>query len=154
MSRSKTKLLIASLKSIYDGPAWHGPAIKEVLAKIEVAAMLKSTEKSHNIVELVNHMTAWRNYAIKKLEGEDSYEVSDAENFSSISSKDPDIWQKAISDLEFSQNRLLDLLSEVEDEKLKEIVAGREYSYYFLIEGLINHDVYHLGQIVLLNQLD
>ena len=154
MSRSKTKLLIASLKSIYEGPAWHGPAVKETLAKLDSQDMLKATDKSHNIVELINHMTAWRNYAIKKLQGEDAYEVSDTENFSSVGEINESIWQEALIRLENSQNELLKLISEVEDDKLKEIVAGRKYSYYFLLHGLIHHDVYHLGQIVLLAQLD
>lgn len=154
MSRSKTKLLIASLKSIYDGPAWHGPSIKETLAKIESTDMLKSTDKSHNIVEILNHMTAWRRYAIKKLQGDGDYEVSDSENFSPVKSININTWQKALDDLEKSQQELLELLSEVEDNKLKEVVAGRKFSYYFLLDGIVNHDVYHLGQIVLLNQLD
>ena len=154
MATSKTKLLLAGLKSAFDGPAWHGPSVKETLAKISSEDMLKSTGKSHNIIELINHMTAWREFAIKKLQRDEGYDVSPEKNFSEVRQHDAHLWQKALNDLEKSKDQLLELIGQIDDEKLKESVEGSSYTYYFLLHGIIHHDIYHLGQIVLLNQLE
>lgn len=152
MNRGKTKLLIATLKSIYEGPAWHGPAVKEVLGKLNSSDMLKATDKSHNVVEIIEHMTAWRIFALKKLQKDAGYTVSDEANFKQISTQDETTWDNALKALEESQEKLLSALEEVNDDLLKETVPGSKYTFYFLLHGIIHHDAYHLGQIILLGK--
>src|SRR5690242_18958226 len=69
------------LEKTFLGPAWHGPSVLEALDNIsEPVAFRKGTE-THSIIELVAHMTAWRNFDTQRLNGDAAYEVSDAENF-------------------------------------------------------------------------
>ncbi|MBK9490065.1 MAG: hypothetical protein IPO07_15790 [Haliscomenobacter sp.] len=53
---------------------------------------------------------------------------------------------------EDSQLQLLEQLEQTDDSRLEQVVEGRNYSYYVMLHGLIHHDVYHLGQIVLLRK--
>jgi uncharacterized damage-inducible protein DinB len=150
MNRGKTKLLIATLKSIYEGPAWHGPSIIEVLQKLDSSVMLNATPNSHNLVEIIEHMTAWRTFALKKLEKDAEYTVSDEANFKQISTQDEATWNNALKALDESQKKLLAELEKIDDDLLKENVPGSKYTFYFLLHGIVHHDAYHLGQIILL----
>lgn len=136
----------------YNGPAWHGPSVKEVIKEVTFFEALKSTDRSHNIAEIVIHMIAWRNFLINKLKGQENYDVSDEENFQKIESISKEEWEALKNQLEDSQNELQDLLSKVNDDILKEKIGMRNYNYYVLMHGVIQHDLYHLGQIVLIKK--
>lgn len=153
MNRGKTKLLIATLKSVYEGPAWHGPDVKKVLGKLKSSDMLKGIDHSHNVVEIIEHMTAWRTFAIKKLQKDAAYIVNDEENFKKVSTHDGTIWERALQELDESQEKLLAELEKIDDDLLKETVPGSKYTFYFLLHGIVHHDAYHLGQIILLAKL-
>jgi len=47
---------------------------------------------------------------------------------------------------------LRETIAKLDDEKLKEKAAGQEYSIYFMLHGVIQHDLYHAGQIALLKK--
>jgi hypothetical protein len=44
-------------------------------------------------------------------------------------------------------------LEKTPNEKLQEVVPGRKYKFFTMIHGIIHHDLYHTGQIVLLKKL-
>ena len=102
---------------------------------------------AHSASELVMHMAAWRNFVIRKLQGEDTYEVSEQANFPS-----PTAWSQALDFLLISQENLLSALSVFPENKLEDTVPGRSYSYAIMLYGIIHHDLYHLGQIRLLTK--
>ena len=150
MNNSECKRLAMQLEYAFEGPAWHGPPIRKVLSGISTGNMLNNYQDSHNIAELIEHMTAWRIFVIKKLQGDQEYDVSDAENFVSIREPNAARLEEAIKKLEDSQQELLRLIRALPDEKLLDIVPLRKYDFYVLIQGIIQHDLYHLGQIILL----
>ena len=39
------------------------------------------------------------------------------------------------------------------DERLRDKVPGRDYSFYFLFHGVVQHSLYHGGQIALLKKM-
>lgn len=100
---------------------------------------------SHSIEELIRHMTAWRKYVIKKLEGDERFEVDDATNFP----EEHDLTE-AIHRLDESQQQLLHALKNTSEEKLREKVPKRPFTYFTMLHGIIHHDLYHAGQIMLI----
>jgi len=44
----------------------------------------------------------------------------------------------------------MDALEHMSDERLNDEVHGKAYDYYTLVHGVIQHDLYHLGEISLL----
>ena len=147
---------IQNIKTLFDetynGPAWSGPAVKEVLKEVSHEDALKKIGESHNIAEIVFHMIAWRNFLINKLKGEESYDVLDEENFQKIDTISENEWTKLKDRLETSQKIMQELLSKTDDNLLSKKVALRKYTYYILMHGVIQHDLYHLGQIVLIEK--
>ena len=143
------KHLIKMLQHTYEKNAWHGPAVKEVLASVTAADAQKRLPNSHSIIELVAHMTAWRIFVVKKLQGNTDYKVTDEMNFTT-----PTDWVKVQEELETSQARLLEALKAFDGSKLYEPVPHGSYNYnfYTLLNGIIHHDLYHAGQIALLKK--
>jgi uncharacterized damage-inducible protein DinB len=94
-------------------------------------------------------LTTWRNYVAKKLNGETAYTVPDEMNFPVITD-----WSKAVKDLEESQRTLVGAIEKFPDEKLSDLVQGvtHKYTYYTMLHGIIHHDLYHTGQIILIRK--
>lgn len=141
--------IISLLKRTFEKDAWHGPSVREALKDLAGEEAFSRLPDTHSIIELVAHMTAWRTYAVKKLEGEASYKVSDQMNF-----PDAKNWQVVLADLEESQRQLEARLRTITSEKLQEQVPGvtSPLSFYVLIHGIIHHDLYHAGQIILIRK--
>lgn len=145
---TEIRKLTELLQRTFEKEAWHGPAVMEVLKDVTERTALNRLPDTHSIIELVAHMTAWRTFTIRKLEGDEAYQVTDAMNFPDV--KD---WPGALRALEESQTNLLKAVERFPEEKLAAIVPGRPYTYYMLIHGIIHHDLYHTGQIMLIRKV-
>ncbi|MDQ3551133.1 MAG: hypothetical protein M3413_06370, partial [Bacteroidota bacterium] len=66
---------------------------------------------------------------------------------------DKSLLQKALVRLQQSQDNLLNLLKLQQDELLVKKVVERNYSYRKLLYGVIQHDIYHLGQIIYIKKM-
>ena len=146
--KSETEKIVSLLKRSFDKGAWHGPSVRETLSTITSETSSNRLANTHSIIELVLHMTAWRNFVISKLEGKD-YKVTDEMNFP----KSTD-WSKAVKELEESQGKLLALVESFPVEKLSELVPhpNAKYTFYTMLQGIIHHDLYHAGQIILISK--
>jgi len=52
-----------------------------------------------------------------------------------------------------THNKIIELLKMKEDDNfLGDIVPLRKYNYWFLLNGLIQHNIYHLGQVAYLKK--
>ncbi|MGF1638118.1 MAG: DinB family protein [Cyclobacteriaceae bacterium] len=153
MQLTETQRIADMLRNTFDGAAWHGPSVMQVLRAINVTVAFRHTEGIHTIAELVYHMTTWRNFTIKRLLGQHAYDVSEVDNFPIFDSKDEQTWKKVLLSLEDSQELLLQTLEKTPVEKLNEKVGDKPYDFYTLLHGMIQHDIYHLGQIILLSKM-
>ena len=147
--QSETQKIVSLLKQTFEKKAWHGPAVKEVLNKITPDQVFNRLPNTHSIIELVAHMTSWRVYVTRRLSGDDSYEVSDELNFPARTD-----WVETLEQLEESQRQLILEIEKFPEKKLGELVAGFRdpYTYYTLIHGIIHHDLYHTGQLMLIQK--
>lgn len=144
--------IIDLLKRTTDGYAWHGPDIRTVLDDVSLVQAVLRINGGHSIAELIHHITMWRIFAIKKLQGEDSFDITLESNFKRIESVSEEEWKELLDNLRHSQEALIHELSERNDSLLDEQVPGRSYNFYVLLQGIIQHDIYHLGQMVFLKK--
>jgi len=143
------------LKRNWDGPMWHGNTISETLKDINwQKAFQKPAGFSHNIYEYVKHMSCWRKFVIEYLKENNTYSVEINSETDWITKYDPTeaSWQEALNELNATQTELLTLFEKFTDEKLDETVAGKKFSWYVMIHGLVHHDIYHSAQIALLKK--
>ncbi|GHM99016.1 hypothetical protein WSM22_05060 [Cytophagales bacterium WSM2-2] len=144
---SEIERITELLKKSFEGEAWHGPSVSEAIKDISEQKALQKPMHSHSIAGLVLHMASWRNFVTKKLAGDQTHDVSEQENFPA-----PTNWASAISQLNESQKALIAALKEFPEEKLTAVVPTRKYDFYTLLHGIIQHDLYHTGQIMILKK--
>ena len=136
----------------YHGKAWHGPGLREILADVTAEqAAARPLPNAHSIWELILHITAWVDAAQKTLRGEPLH-VAEEDNFPTISNTSDAAWRDALTTLEAAHTALHDATSRLTDADLDGTAPGRSYSFYFLLHGTIQHNLYHAGQIVMLKK--
>ncbi|MDJ1466219.1 DinB family protein [Cytophagaceae bacterium DM2B3-1] len=148
--------LVQQLKTIYKGEPWYGDSILQKLNAITTKeAYYKVGPEVHCIAEIVAHMTIWRSALIQWLKGNDEYNVK----FDSEEEWPPfrDVkgigWESLKANLKQSQEDIIDLLKDQSDTLLIKRMGPKQYTLQFILEGIVEHDVYHLGQIGLLVRL-
>jgi uncharacterized damage-inducible protein DinB len=144
--------LADQLKKAFEGGAWHGPSVKEALLNISsLNANARPIKHVHSIWEIVLHLNAWHDAVRKRLIGL-TVNLSDEEDWPPIKNVSEFAWTTAVENLGKSMNNLLKTISDFDESKLHDIIPGLNYTNYFLICGLIQHDIYHAGQIALLKK--
>lgn len=151
---TETHRINSQLKRAFQGQAWHGPSLRELLdgVKAEQAAA-KPVPNAHSIWELVNHIIAWEQIVKQRLEGDAVNSIPAEVNFPPVSDASEEAWQGALQKLEASNRSLREAIKKIDDAKLEEKAAGQDYSVYFMLHGVIQHDLYHAGQIALLKKM-
>lgn len=141
-------IIIADLKNAFDGSPWYGDALIEGIEKIDIHEV-NAHGSSHSIPQLLKHIINWRIFVINKLLGEETYEVENdwqVENQMTLEE-----WMQLIDKLKATQIELMDILKDKNDMFLDGQVPGRNHDYRFLLKGITQHDIYHLGQILFRN---
>jgi len=139
----------------YEGEPWYGSSFTKILSDVtEEVALWQPTEQAHSIAQLVWHMTYWRQGLIKKLEGDLSYKSSmKSEDNWSTSEKIQSVgWKKILEQFQQSQEKIVRLLKEQDDSFLEELYL-KAVTYRELIAGILQHDIYHLGQIAYIKSI-
>ncbi len=148
--------IIDLLNDTYESEeAWHGPSVVETLRDVTPRlADRRLAPDTHTIAELVYHMTTWRIFAVRKLQGDAQFDIKTKEkNWKVFATIDALEWETLQMELSLSQEELVSELEKRDsDAFLESIVPGRNYSFYTLLHGIVNHDLYHAGQIALIKK--
>src|SRR5215216_1681753 len=140
------------LKRAYEGEAWHGPSLKEILKDVTAQqAARQPIAGAHSIWEIVLHIAAWEAAVRSRLEGD--YVLEPAEgDWPAVDDKGEAAWRETLARLENNHMKLREAVSAFANERLFEPLAEGKPSAYFTLHGLIQHDLYHAGQITLLKK--
>jgi len=63
-------------------------------------------------------------------------------------------WKELKKEIMQSNDTLVGLLKEKEDDWLSTKLPGKVFSYNFMLKGIIQHDIYHIGQVNLLKGIE
>ena len=149
---TETHRIRNQLKRAYRGPAWHGPSLTELLAGVTPAqAAARPLAGVHSIWEIVLHVTAWRQEVRRRLDRKYT-ELQPEQDWPAVPEIAEASWKQTLEALEASQQDLLVAISRMEDAQLEEILPEAKYDYYILLHGLVQHDLYHAGQIAVLKR--
>lgn len=149
---------VAQFEEVFKGQPWYGPPFLKSLEQIEVRFWnRKWNNNGHSIAELLFHMLDWRLFVIQKLKDNDLYRIemnTESDWRRGVSIETEKQKNEIINQLKDTQQDIIQLLSKKPDSWLNEFVIGKDYKNSYMIQGAIQHDIYHLGQINLLhNQL-
>jgi len=111
---SETHRINSQLKRAYQGEAWHGPSLRELLDGVTAAqAAARPIANAHSIWELVNHIIAWEQIVRQRLEGETLTEIPNEVNFPPVGDAGEDAWQATLRALEASNQSLRNSIKQV-----------------------------------------
>jgi uncharacterized damage-inducible protein DinB len=141
--------LLDQLNRAYGGEAWHGPALRELLEDVtEDEAKAHPIKGLHSILELVVHVTATMDMASSRLAGTPR-ELTTEEDWSDVTRTS---WGAALEELDHAESRVCDAVARLTPEDLDRIVVGKTYTTYVMVHGVIQHNLYHAGQIAILKK--
>jgi len=141
------------LKRAFYGNAWHGPSLREVLDGVTSVEASSRISTGHSIRELVLHITAWTDICRQRLAETLVPEATTEEDWPPVGGLDEARWRKDVENLFATEERLQEALRSFPESRLNSTVPGRDYSYYVMLQGGVQHCLYHAGQIAILKKL-
>lgn len=149
---TETERIMDQLERAFLGEAWHGPSIREILTGINnTSANTLPMKGVHTIWEIVLHMSAWIRLTVLTLEGDVfPSEVPPEQDWPPVDDTAEEAWDAAVHELYEVNQRLNDHLLNFSDDGLGRIVPGKDFSWYILLNGLLQHNVYHAGQMAMI----
>jgi uncharacterized damage-inducible protein DinB len=130
---------------------WHGPALRQLVQSVTAEqASARPVPGAHSIWEYVLHVTTYEDVVRRRLGGEPVGELPREQGWPAVADTSHDAWAATRQHFEQCHNRLREALWGFPDERLNDTVPGRDYPFYLMLYGIIQHDLYHAGQIVLL----
>ena len=144
--------IINKLQLVFEGAPWYGNSVVTVLENIRDPN--QSLNDGNSIGQLLEHIITWRNFVIEKINGSEAFDIGLNSKIDWNRNKvyNEDEMEELKQRLNQTQLEIKKILKDKSDLWFDETVPGKEYSFEFLLEGIIQHDIYHLGQIALLKK--
>lgn len=147
-----TDVILRHCDRVLTGDAWHGDAVWQILDAIPAAtAGARPVSGGHTIWEIVAHMTFWEGVVTKRLHGERAGLVEEL-NFPEMPAITQANWRKTLDEFRASNDAFREALRQLDPAKLEQLSAAGKRTYYEEAHGIIEHHVYHAGQIALLKK--
>lgn len=147
------KHIVHQLLEIQHGKLWIGSSYESKLKGIdEELVFTRPLKNLHSIAEIISHLTLWRTEAILKIRtGEGSKTDDCEENWLPNQRLRTKGWTQIKSEYDHSLSELIALLNDKDDRFLDAYYYDTDfkgnYTYGFLLNGMLHHDLYHLGQL-------
>jgi uncharacterized damage-inducible protein DinB len=138
-------------RSFEGGDAWKCPSFRDLLAGVTAAqAGARPIQGAPTIFELLLHATVHEDLVRRRLSGEVVDTLPDEVAWPKPREVTPAAWLKAKLDFGEARRALRQAVASFPDARLSEPVPGREYPFYVMLYGAIEHALYHAGQIEML----
>ena len=152
---SETARLADQIRRAFEGDAWHGDSIKQLLAGVTAAtAAARPIKNAHSIWELVLHIAAWDDAVLRRIGGA-AVQLTKQQDFPPVKDTSPAAWRRTMNHLEQAHNQLIEAVAGFPDSRLQDQVPGKTedyYDFYYMFSGIVQHELYHAGQIALLKK--
>lgn len=136
----------------FEGDAWHGPSLMAILNDVSASqAVSRVFSGAHSIWELVNHIGAWERAGARRLGG-DPANLSEDEDWPAVSDTNELAWQKAKEALVAGHAEFQDGISKLDESRLDQPIVAGLATVYVTMHGIIQHTLYHAGQIAILKK--
>jgi uncharacterized damage-inducible protein DinB len=148
----ETERIVDQLRRALEGPAWHGPALLEVLEGVDAEqAAKRPLPRAHSIWEIVLHVSVWEDAVRRRALGE-KVDVSDAQDWPTVTDTGEPAWRRAIEGLKASNRALREVVAAFDERRLGEPLVPGGNTGYVQFHGAVQHDLYHAGQIAVLKK--
>jgi len=149
--------LIEEFEKVCSGQPWYGSPIYDILGQVTFeTAYERPVKNGHTIAEIILHMLSWTEEVIDRL-NEKPASLPLSGNWPEPGTPDEYKWKMWIDDLKLVDVNLVRTIRDFPEDKWNEPIIDERgdepvTTYKELVEGFIQHQVYHAGQIALLNK--
>jgi uncharacterized damage-inducible protein DinB len=152
--------VLGELRRMYEGNAWHGPSVMEALRDVPAAqAAARPVRGAHTIHELTHHIAAWMGEVSSRLRGNPAGNPADGDFPAPGATVDEATWLATLQLLDRRHAEVMATVAAFDPERLHDPVdrtteasEADPRTFYSLIHGLVQHNAYHAGQIMLLRR--
>jgi uncharacterized damage-inducible protein DinB len=150
---SIVKNIIIQLKEIHQGKPWIGSTFSSKLNPVDENEYFKRPiEGLHSVAEIISHLTLGQDEAVLKIKTGKGSKTDDCkENWLPNDKLNLMGWDKIKLSQDQTLSNLIELLRFENDDFLDQKYFDPDfkdyYTYDWLLNGMIKHDAYHLGQI-------
>ena len=149
---TEVERILDQMNRAFEGEAWHGPAVMEILDGLKAPqAAARPLQSAHSIWEIMLHIAAWERAVGRRFKG-DRAQLSPAEDWPAVNDTDEASWTRAKELLRQAHEELLKAVSGMDDSKLDQPIIEGLSSVYVTLHGVIQHSLYHAGQIAILKK--
>jgi len=143
----------------FDGDPWYGFPLMKLLSGVTAkTAAARPIPRAHTIWEIVLHIAAWESAALERLQS-GFVALPEEGDWPECAASDEDAWQRTLNHLKHTHGRLHEILSRLHSDRLddmlgaeRDLTTGGGYSVGGTLHGIIQHNVYHSGQIAILRK--
>jgi hypothetical protein len=152
--------LVDQFEREIQGQPWHGPSLTTILDGVTAAQAAHAPSRdTHCIWEILVHMTGWKREVSRRALGHEAAEPA-LGDWPPIGQPTDARWREAQADHLRAQRELLDIVRGLPDAALNTKVPGNAAAFVgaglsitATLWGLVQHDVYHAGQIAILKKI-
>ena len=146
----ETDRLLDQYDRTLSGHAWHGDEVWKILGEVlPEQAFQRVLPETHTIWELVAHMTFWETQVCRRLRSQPEL-PEDELNFPPMPEPTAENWEKVLQGLRASNEEFRKELLKLQDSQLDSPLSSPEKTIYVEVSGVIQHHLYHAGQIAIL----
>ena len=143
--------ILKQFADLQHGNCWIGNNFKKVLHDVGADEALKNIPGiKNNIWRLVAHITYWRTAVVNGLTGTNN--PPPFADFLLPDNCNEENWRQALHDFEAAYHLLRNAIHHFNEDNLDKPSPKKEQTYYELIIGCLQHDAYHLGQMMLVKK--
>ena len=131
--------------------AWYGDPIWKILQCIDApCAAAELLPGTHTIWQLVMHMEFWERIAARRFAG--PIVPEEAGNFPATPAVNDAEWEKTLGSFRISNREFRQAISQLDANCLDKNTPGGQRSFRYELVGVLEHHIYHAGQIALLKK--
>ena len=144
--------IVKLFADLQHGDCWIGNNFKEVLHGIDCKKAIENIfGKTNSIWQLVAHIIYWRTSVVNRLTGTNN--PPPFLDFLLPDDPNEENWRQTLHDFEAAYHLLRNAIHNFHEENLHKPSPKKEQTFYELIMGCLQHDAYHLGQMMLLKKV-
>ena len=153
---NKEVLSIAnSFQNTLSSQPWFGRSVYEILEEVDESKVYsKPNGTEHSLIDLLWHMNTWAEFTLANLEKRSPKELKaiEANDWRDIDPKKHG-WKDGLEQLKATHTKIIELLNQSDDSFLSDMVPNRSYNFHYMLNGLVQHNIYHLGQVAYVKKM-
>jgi len=147
---NKSEEVADAYRKVTVAGAWYGPSVAELLARITpLQAATKPAGGTHSIAELLQHLLLW-NERIRKTSESCPLPKWEAEKEWAEAAIP---WNELVERWNKSRDLLEERMRQFPTEDLDKQTPGRAYPYELLLNGIVQHTIWHAGQMAMVHSM-